>query len=132
MSKSYGNTIGLREDTDSVVKKLKAMQTDPARVRRNDPGDPEKCRVWDLHKIYSSDETQAWVQNGCRTASIGCLECKAPLIEKVVQEISGIAQEFEENPYLVRGIIAEGCERARAAARDTLDAVRQAMAMNYR
>ncbi len=135
MSKSYGNTIGLREDTDSVVKKLKAMQTDPARVRRNDPGDPEKCRVWDLHKIYSSDETQAWVQNGCRTASIGCLECKAPLIEKVVQEISGIAkraQEFEENPDLVRGIIAEGCERARAAARDTLDAVRQAMAMNYR
>jgi tryptophanyl-tRNA synthetase len=135
MSKSYGNTIGLREDTDSVVKKLKAMQTDPARVRRTDPGDPDKCPVWDLHKIYSSAETQSWVQTGCRSAGIGCLECKAPLIEKIVEEISGIskrAQEFEENPDLVRGIIAEGCERARTAARDTLDAVRQAMAMNYR
>jgi tryptophanyl-tRNA synthetase len=135
MSKSYGNTIGLREDTDSIVKKLKAMQTDPARVRRTDPGEPEKCPVWDLHKIYSDEPTREWVQTGCRTAGIGCLECKAPLIEKVVAEISGIAkraQEFEENPDLVRGIIAEGCERARAAARDTLDAVRQALARNYR
>jgi tryptophanyl-tRNA synthetase len=135
MSKSYGNTIGLREDTDSVVKKLRAMQTDPARVRRNDPGDPDKCPVWDLHKIYSNEATQAWVQSGCRSAAIGCLDCKAPLIEKVVEGISTIAkraQEFEENPDLVRGIIAEGCERARAAARDTLEAVRQAMAMNYR
>src|ERR1700720_517211 len=135
MSKSYGNTIGLREEPDSVVKKLRAMQTDPARVRRTDPGDPDKCPVWDLHKIYSTAETQAWVQQGCRTAGIGCLDCKAPLIEKIVAEVSAIskrAQEFEENPELVRGIIAEGCERARAAARDTLDAVRQAMAMNYR
>jgi tryptophanyl-tRNA synthetase len=135
MSKSYGNTIGLREDTDSIVKKLKAMQTDPARVRRTDPGDPAKCPVWDLHKLYSNADTQAWVQQGCRSAGIGCLECKAPLIEKVVEEVSAIskrAQEFEENPELVRGIIAEGCERARGAARDTLDAVRQAMAMDYR
>jgi len=135
MSKSYGNTIGLRESTDSIVKKLKAMQTDPARVRRTDPGDPDKCPVWDLHKIYSSAETQAWVQTNCRTAGIGCLECKAPLIEKIVEEVSGIskrAAEFEENPDLVRGIIAEGAERARAVARETLDAVRQAMAMNYR
>jgi tryptophanyl-tRNA synthetase len=135
MSKSYGNTIGLREDTDSVVKKLKTMQTDPARVRRTDPGDPDKCPVWDLHKIYSSEETQNWVQKGCRSAGIGCLECKTPLIEKIVEEISGIkkrAQEFEENPELVRGIIAQGCERAREAARDTMDVVRQAMSMNYR
>jgi tryptophanyl-tRNA synthetase len=135
MSKSYGNTIGLREDTDSIVKKLKAMTTDPARVRRTDPGDPEKCPVWDLHKIYSSEDTKEWVQKGCRSAGIGCLECKAPLIDKVVEELSGIAkraQEFEENPDLVRGIIAEGCERARTAARETLDAVRQAMSMNYR
>jgi len=111
------------------------MQTDPARVRRTDPGDPDKCPVWDLHKIYSTPETQEWVQKGCRSAGIGCLECKAPLIEKIVEEVSGIAkraQEFEENPDLVRGIIAEGCERARAVARDTLEAVRQAMAMNYR
>ena len=98
MSKSYGNTIGLREDTDSIVRKLKAMQTDPARVRRTDPGDPEKCPVWDLHKIYSTAETQEWVQKGCRSAGIGCLECKAPLIEKIVEEVSAIskrAQEFE-------------------------------------
>jgi tryptophanyl-tRNA synthetase len=135
MSKSYGNTIGLREDTDSVVKKLKAMQTDPARVRRTDPGDPDKCPVWDLHKVYSNADTQAWVQNGCRSAAFGCLECKAPLIEKVVEEIAAISKravEFEENPELVRGIIAEGCERAREAARDTMDTVRQAMGMNYR
>jgi tryptophanyl-tRNA synthetase len=135
MSKSYGNTIGMREDPDSVVKKLKAMQTDPARARRTDPGDPEKCPVWDLHKIYSDAGTQAWVQQGCRSAGIGCLECKAPLIEKVVEEITAISKravEFEENPELVRGIIAEGCERARAAARETLDAVQQAMSMNYR
>jgi tryptophanyl-tRNA synthetase len=111
------------------------MQTDPARVRRTDPGDPDKCPVWDLHKVYSNSDTQAWVQQGCRSAGIGCLECKAPLIEKIVEEVSAIskrAQEFEENPELVRGIIAEGCERARGAARETLDAVRQAMAMDYR
>jgi tryptophanyl-tRNA synthetase len=135
MSKSYNNTIGLREPVDSVAKKLRAMQTDPARVRRNDPGDPDKCPVWDLHKVYSNADTQAWVQQGCRSASIGCLECKAPLIDKIVEEISVItkrAQEFEENPELVRGIIAEGCERARAAARETMDAVRQAMGLNYR
>jgi len=135
MSKSYGNTIGMREDPDAVVKKLKAMQTDPARMRRSDPGDPEKCPVWDLHKIYSDDATREWVQKGCRGAGIGCLECKTPLIEKIVAEISAIskrAQEFEENPELVRGIIAQGCERARDVARDTLDVVRQAMSMNYR
>jgi tryptophanyl-tRNA synthetase len=135
MSKSYGNTIGLREDIDSVNKKMKAMQTDPARVRRTDPGDPEKCPVWDLHKIYSGEATLKWVGEGCRSAGIGCLDCKKPLIEKVVEEISGIskrAQEFEENPELVRGIIAEGCEKARTAARETMEAVRQAMALNYR
>ncbi len=135
MSKSYGNTIGMREDPDSVVKKLKTMQTDPARVRRTDPGDPDRCPVFDLHKIYSSTETQAWAQKGCRTAGIGCLECKMPLIEKVIAEITTFrkrAQEFEENPEVVRGIIAQGCERAREAARDTLDVVRQSMSMNYR
>ncbi len=135
MSKSYGNTIGLREDGDSVARKLKTMQTDPARVRRTDPGDPEKCPVWDLHQVYSSAETREWVQNGCRSAGIGCLDCKKPLIDKVVEETSAIAkraQEFEENPDLVRGIIAQGCERARDVARDTLAVVRQAMAMDYR
>ena len=130
MSKSYGNTIGLREDPDEVAKKLKQMQTDPARVRRTDPGNPDICPVFDLHKIYSSEETRTWAANGCRTAGIGCLECKKPLIEKVVEEIGGIrkrAQEFEENPELVRNIVAEGGEKARDAARATLDDVRRAM-----
>ena len=135
MSKSYGNTIGLREDPEEVAAKLKTMQTDPARVRRSDPGDPDKCPVWDLHKIYSNEQTQAWVQEGCRTAGIGCLDCKKPLIEKVVEEISQIrkrAQEYEDNPDLVRGIIDEGCEKAREAARETLNDVREAMGLNYR
>ena len=135
MSKSYGNTIGLREDPDSVAKKLRTMQTDPARVRRTDPGDPEKCPVWHLHKIYSDADTQAWVQEGCRTAGIGCLDCKKRLADVVVAEIAAIrerAQEFEENRDLVRGIIAEGCERARDVARQTLEEVHQAMGMIYR
>ena len=130
MSKSYGNTIGLREEPDEVVKKLRAMQTDPARVRRTDPGDPEKCPVWDLHKIYSDEATRQWAASGCRSAGIGCLECKQPLIDKVVEEISGMrkrAQEFEDNPELVRGIVAEGADKAREAARQTLTEVRRAM-----
>jgi tryptophanyl-tRNA synthetase len=130
MSKSYGNTIGLREEPEAVVQKLRAMKTDPARVRRNDPGDPEKCPVWDLHKIYSDDNTRRWVNEGCRTAGIGCLECKQPLIDKIVEEINGMrkrAQEFEDNPELVRGIIAEGDDKAREAARETLADVRRSM-----
>ncbi len=135
MSKSYGNTIDLREDPDAVAAKLKTMQTDPARVRRTDPGDPEKCPVWDLHKLYSSERTQSWVQEGCRTAGIGCIECKKPLIEAVVAEITAMrqrAQEYEENRDLVRGIIDEGCEKARAVAGQTLDDVKQAMGLTYR
>jgi tryptophanyl-tRNA synthetase len=135
MSKSYGNTIGLREDPDSVAKKLKTMQTDPARVRRSDPGDPDKCPVWDLHKIYSDADTQAWVQQGCRSAGIGCLDCKKRVADVIVAEIAAIrarAQEFEENRDLVRGIIAEGCEKARDVARQTLEEVHTAMGMNYR
>lgn len=135
MSKSYANTIGLREEPDSVVKKLKAMQTDPARVRRTDAGDPDKCPVFDLHKIYSDAETLSWVQSGCRSAGIGCLDCKKKLSDRVVAEVQTIrqrAQEFEENRELVRGIVAEGCEKARDLARQTLDEVRQAMGMNYR
>ncbi len=135
MSKSYGNTIGLREDPDSVAKKLRAMQTDPARVRRSDPGDPEKCPVWDLHKIYSSEQTKSWVQTGCRSAGIGCLDCKKPLIDSVVAEIDTIrkrAREFEENPEVVRNIVTEGCERAREAARATMEDVRAAVGLEYR
>ena len=130
MSKSYGNTIDMREDPETVVPKLRAMKTDPARVRRQDPGDPQKCPVWDLHKIYSDDETRRWVDAGCRSAGIGCLECKQPVIERIVEEISGFrrrAQEFEENPELVRSIVAEGADKAREAARETLDDVRRSM-----
>lgn len=130
MSKSYGNTIGLREDPDAVAAKLKTMQTDPARVRRTDPGDPEKCPVWDLHKLYSSEDTLKWVDQGCRSAGIGCLECKKPLIDKVVADATAMrarAQEYEDNPELVRNILSEGAEKAREAARETLDEVRRAM-----
>ena len=135
MSKSYGNTIGLREEPASVEKKLKAMQTDPARVRRSDPGDPDKCPVWDLHKIYSDAKTQAWVQTGCRSAGIGCLDCKKPVIESVLKQLAGFrerAREYEENPELLRTIIWEGCERAREAARATMDEVREAIRLDYR
>jgi tryptophanyl-tRNA synthetase len=130
MSKSYNNTISLREDPDVISKKIRTMPTDPARVRRTDPGEPEKCPVFDLHKIYSDEKTREWAAIGCRTAGIGCLECKKPLIDKVVEEISGIrkrAVEFEENPELVRNLAAEGAEKARDAARATLDDVRRAM-----
>ena len=125
----------MREDPDSVAKKLRAMQTDPARVRRSDPGDPDKCPVWDLHKIYSSEETKSWVQAGCRSAGIGCLDCKKRLTDSVVAEIETIrkrAREFEENPEVVRNIVNEGCERAREAARATMDDVRSAIGLEYR
>lgn len=135
MSKSYDNTIGLREDPDSVAKKLKTMPTDPARVRRKDPGDPDRCPVWKLHQIYSDSETRAWVQEGCRSASIGCLDCKQQVIDEVLVEQGPIrerAQEYVEQPDLVRSIIAEGCEAARDAAGETMDDVRQAMGLIYR
>ena len=134
MSKSYGNTITMREDPDAVAKKLKTMQTDPARVRRTDPGDPDKCPVFDLHRIYSTEETRQWAAEGCRTAGIGCIECKKPLIEAVVGEIRGFrdrAQQFEENPELVQGIVSEGCERARDTARRTMADVREAIGLEY-
>jgi len=130
MSKSYGNTIGMREDPDTVARKLKAMTTDPARVRRTDPGDPQKCPVWDLHKLYSDDATRAWVQTGCTSAGIGCLECKKPLIERILAEVGSLrerAREFQDNPELIRNLVAEGADKAREAARATLDEVRRAM-----
>jgi tryptophanyl-tRNA synthetase len=134
MSKSYDNTIRLREDPASIEKKLKAMQTDPARVRRSDPGEPEKCPVWGLHKIYSSQETQAWVQKGCRSAGIGCLECKRPLIDSVLKELAPIrerAQQFEANPGRVAEILDAGCKRAREAAHETMQEVRAAVGLDY-
>ena len=130
MSKSYGNTIEIREEPESVTKKLRAMQTDPARVRRTDPGDPDKCPVWDLHKIYSDETTRKWAAEGCRTAGIGCLDCKQPVIDKIVAEVTEMrrrAQEYVENPELLRSIVAEGAEKAREVARETLEEVRRTM-----
>ena len=132
MSKSYGNAIHLREDADSVEKKLKTMQTDPARVRRTDPGDPEKCPVWGLHKVYSDSDTRDWVQKGCTTAGIGCLDCKKPLIDKIQAELDPIrerGEQYEQSPDLVRNLIATGNEKARDEARDTLVDVRAAMGL---
>lgn len=134
MSKSYNNTISLREDVDSVAKKIKTMPTDPARIRRTDPGDPAKCPVWQLHEIYSDKSTQDWVQAGCRGASIGCIECKTPVIEGVLKELKPIqerAAQYAEDPTLVKNIVADGCERARKLARETMRDVRDAMGLNY-
>lgn len=135
MSKSYGNTIGLREDPDQVAAKIRTMQTDPQRVRRTDPGEPEKCPVWDLHKLYSDDRVQNWAQEGCRSAGIGCLDCKKPVIDAILAEQKPLRErgkDYEENPELVRSIIEEGCEQARDAARDTLEEVRRVMGLAYR
>jgi tryptophanyl-tRNA synthetase len=135
MSKSYGNTIALREPPEQIERKMRTMPTDPARVRRSDPGDPEKCPVWQFHQIYSDDTVKAWVQHGCRSAGIGCLECKQPVIEAVLAELKPIrerAAEYAADPDLVRNVVAEGCEAAREVARSTLDEVRYAMGLAYR
>jgi tryptophanyl-tRNA synthetase len=134
MSKSYGNTITLREDAESVTKKIRTMQTDPARVRRTDPGDPDKCPVWQFHVIYSNAEVKTWVQAGCRSAGIGCIECKQPVIDAVLREQEPMrqrAQMYVEDPQLVRNIIADGCEKARKLAQDTMRDVREAIGISY-
>ena len=134
MSKSYNNTIALREDEESIRKKIRAMQTDTQRVRRTDAGDPDKCPVWQFHQIYSNDEVKQWVQIGCRSAGIGCIECKQPVIEAVLKEQEPMrerARMYEEDPQLVRNIIADGCERARKLAQDTMRDVREAMGLDY-
>ncbi len=135
MSKSYNNTISLRDNPDDIEKKLRTMPTDPARVRKTDPGTPEKCPVWNLHQVYSDDKTLEWVQQGCTSAGMGCLECKAPVIEAVLEELAPIrerAKEYEDDRSLVRNLINEGNEKAREVARETLNEVRQAMNLSYR
>ncbi|MEW5891738.1 MAG: tryptophan--tRNA ligase [Pseudomonadota bacterium] len=134
MSKSYHNTIALREDPEAVSKKIRTMPTDPARVRRTDAGNPEKCPVWQFHQVYSNDAVRAWVTQGCTSAGIGCIECKQPVIEAVLRELAPIqerARAYTEEPDLVRSIIADGCEKARDLARETMRDVREAMGLNY-
>jgi tryptophanyl-tRNA synthetase len=134
MSKSYNNTISLRESPDVIAKQIKTMPTDPARIRRTDPGDPAKCPVWQLHEVYSDDTRKEWVQHGCKTAGIGCIECKTPVIEAVLEELKPIqerAAQYAEDPTLVKNVVAEGCERARKLARETMREVREAMGLNY-
>ena len=135
MSKSYNNYIGLREDPDSVSLKIKRMPTDPARVRLSYPGQPSQCPVWQFHLLYSDDATKAWVETGCTTAGIGCLECKKPVIDAVIAEQEQIiarARTYEDNPDMVRSILNDGAEVAEDAARQTLIEVRQAMGLQYR
>jgi len=133
MSKSYNNTIGLREHPDEVSRKIKTMPTDPARARRSDPGSPDRCPVFSLHEVYSDESRLAWVREGCTTAGIGCLDCKQPLIDSVLAEQSVFrerAKPYEEDLDLVKNIVADGCERARDLARQTMRDVREAMGLD--
>ena len=132
MSKSYNNTIALREDAKSVEKKIRTMPTDPARVRRNDPGDPEKCPVWQLHLVYSDDKTREWASAGCKSAGIGCIECKQPVIAGVLAEQTPMherAQKYLDDPTLVKNILEDGCDKARKLAEETMRDVRIAMGL---
>ena len=135
MSKSYDNTISLREDPKVIEKKLRTMRTDPRRVRLTDPGDPENCPVWEWHKVYSDQNVMQSVIDGCKSAKIGCIECKQHIIDAVIEEIKPIqerAKEFEQDSALVKSIIAEGCEAARDVAEETMIEVRQIMNLSYR
>jgi tryptophanyl-tRNA synthetase len=134
MSKSYNNTISLRESPENVAKKVKTMPTDPARIKRTDPGDPEKCPVWQLHLVYSDEAKKKWVQEGCRSAGIGCIECKQPVIDAIIAEQKPMrerAERYLDDPTLVRNIMADGCEKARKMAQETLRDVREVMGLDY-
>lgn len=134
MSKSYANTIALRDEPKAIEKNLRTMPTDTQRVRRTDKGDPDRCPVWQFHLVYSDEDVRDWVQKGCRSAGIGCVECKQPVIDAILLELKPIqarAAEFERQPDLVRSIVAEGCEEARDMARETMDEVRHAVSLNY-
>ncbi len=134
MSKSYGNTISLRESPEQIEKKILTMPTDPARVKRTDPGDPERCPLWQFHKIYSLPEVRAWAQTGCRTAGIGCIDCKRPVIDAIQQELIPIQEaikDYEADLGSVKRIVSEGSEAAREEANKTLSDVRSMMGLDY-
>ncbi len=135
MSKSYNNTIALREEPDSIARKLKTMPTDPARVRRTDPGDPKKCPVWGFHQVYTDEATRAELSLGCKTAAIGCVDCKQYVIDSVVEELKPIQKRMKEymsDLSAVDAIISEGCEAARDVAQDTMEDVRKVMGLSVR
>lgn len=134
MSKSYGNTISIRETPEEVIRSIRTMPTDPARVRRTDPGDPARCPVWQLHAVYSDENTKAWVQKECQSAGIGCLECKQPVIDAILAEQQPMfecAQKYLDDPSLLRSIIADGCDKARKVAQETMREVRESMGLDY-
>lgn len=134
MSKSYSNTISIRENPEDVIKKIRTMPTDPARVRRTDVGDPARCPVWQLHTVYSNEDTKQWVDKGCKSAGIGCLECKQPVIDSILAEQQPMferAQKYLDDPSLLRSIIADGCDKARKVAQETMREVRESMGLAY-
>jgi len=135
MSKSYGNAVMLTDPEPVVRQKLKTMVTDPARVRRTDPGNPDVCPVGDLHKIFSNKETMAKVYEGCRSAGIGCIECKswaADALVKILNPMQERRRKYEDNPRLAWDILEAGSVRAREVANATMDEVRQSMGLDYR
>ena len=134
MSKSYGNAVLMRDEPAEVSKKIRGMTTDPARVRRTDPGDPEKCPVWQFHKVYSDKAVQDWVWQGCTSAGIGCLDCKQPVIHAILAEQQPWrerAEKYLSNPKQVHWIVENGTERARTVAKQTMRDVREAMGLQY-
>lgn len=134
MSKSYNNTIMLREPLDEVERKVRTMPTDPARVKRSDPGTPDKCPVWEFHKVYSTDDTKNWVQDGCTRAKIGCIDCKKPIIAAMKEELEPIQEnihKLEADSNYVKDIANEGAKKARKVARQTLDEVKSVMNLTY-
>ncbi|HVT62226.1 MAG TPA: tryptophan--tRNA ligase [Legionellaceae bacterium] len=134
MSKSYHNTISLRDDPKDVERKIRTMPTDPARVKRTDPGEPTVCPVWQFHQVYSDDSVKQWVEIGCRSAGIGCLDCKQPIIDAIKKEldpIQSLIQDYESDIGMVKRIVAEGSEQAREEAIKTMTDVREAMRLDY-
>ncbi len=134
MSKSYGNTISIREAPEEVIRLVRTMPTDPARVRRTDSGNPVNCPLWQFHQVYSDQATKDWADKGCKSASIGCLDCKQPVIDAILSEQQPMferAQQYLDDPSLLRSIIADGSDKARKVAQETMRDVREAMGLDF-
>ena len=134
MSKSYGNTISIREAPGEVIRLVRTMPTDPARVRRTDPGNPVNCPLWQFHQVYSDQATKDWADKGCKSASIGCLDCKQPVVDAILSEQQPMferAQQYLDDPSLLRSIIADGSDKARKVAQETMRDVREAMGLDF-